>query len=827
MNIFTLMGTILVDHSKAEESISKTGKSAEGLAGKLGEGLKKAAAIGAAAMVAIGTAAAGMAVKAVSASDECHKALNTLQTKTGATNQEMKGLKGTLLSIYGNNYGESFEDVAQAIASVKQQTGLAGQELDGFTTNALALRDTFEYEVTESTRAADMMMKQFGISGEEAFNLIAQGAQNGLDKNDNLLDSINEYSVHFAQLGLDAEDMFNMFSNGAQTGVFDIDKLGDAVKEFGIRVKDGTADEAFEQLGLNAEQLKKAFVEGGEGAEKAFKQVNEALANCDDKVLQNTLGVTMYGTMWEDMGAEAVVALSDMNGEFDKTKSTMESIKEIKYDSFGEAIAGIGRQLEANVLVPLGDSIMPLLNEFANWINEHVPEIQTVIEGAVTLVTNIISTLIDIFNTYLMPILDSVYQWVMVNLPTIQGIFSTVFEVIGKVVQTLVDNFNVLLPILAGIVSGFMAFQVISTVTSLFSTLSGIVATVSAAIASAGGVTAALGAAFAAIASPIAIAVAAITGIVAILVTLYQKNEEVKNALNACWEAIKTCFNSACEFIKGIIDGFIAAFTAIWTKYGTDIQEIIKAAWDYIGQIVKTAIDLIKDIFNVFSKAFQGDWKGCWEAVKELASNLWNNITDALGKWLDLLVKAVINIGHAMLEAGKEIFNKLWEGAKNVWETIKSWLNTAKQDPINTIKGIGSSMFSAGKEIFNKLLEGVKSTWSSIQSWVDDKVNWIKDKVTFWNNSNNSMSKSSVKSHAGGINSVPYDNYFTVLHKGERVLTASENNALNSQGNDSTSGIPQININMYYPQVSNKQDIKTISRQLKQQISSGDRALGL
>ena len=117
------------------------------------------------------------------------------------------------------------------------------------------------YKRQESTRAADMMMRQFSITSEEAFNLIAHGAQNGLDKNGNLLDSINEYSVHFEQLGFDAEEMFNMFSNGAETGVFDIDKLGDAVKEFGIRAKDGsnTTVEAFELLGLNANEMQAKF----------------------------------------------------------------------------------------------------------------------------------------------------------------------------------------------------------------------------------------------------------------------------------------------------------------------------------------------------------------------------------------------------------------------------------------------------------------------------------------------------------------------------------------------------------------------------------------
>ena len=199
-----------------------------------------------------------------------------------------------------------------------------------------------------------------------------------------------------------------------------------------------------------------------------------------------------------------------------------------------------------------------------------------------------------------------------------------------------------------------------------------------------------------------------------------------------------------------------------------------------------------------------------------------------LKTWLDSLVTTIVNIGHAMLEAGKSIFTKLWDGIKAVWNNLKSWLNQVKQDPVKTITGIGSSMFNAGKQIFTKMWDGIKSVWSGIQSWVSEKVNWIKDKVTFWNNSNNSMSKSSVSgSHAGGINEVPYDGYIAELHKGERVLTASENNALNSNNNVANSVAPQINIVMNYPQVDNLKNIKTISRQLKEQIAQGDRALGL
>ena len=168
------------------------------------------------------------------------KALNTLITRTGATEDEVEKLDTAMKNVYKNNFGESMEDVAEAMATVKTNTKVSNEELEKTTERALLLRDTFDFDVNESTRSAKMLMDQFGVSSEEAFNLIAQGAQNGLDKNGDLLDTINEYSVHFKQLGYDAPTMFNMLVNGAETGTFSVDKLGDAMKEFGIRTKDSS-----------------------------------------------------------------------------------------------------------------------------------------------------------------------------------------------------------------------------------------------------------------------------------------------------------------------------------------------------------------------------------------------------------------------------------------------------------------------------------------------------------------------------------------------------------------------------------------------------------
>ena len=399
MNIFTLMGTILVDNTVANSSISETGQAADGLADKLGNGLKTAAGVVVGALTAVGTAAVGMATVAVNAADDCKKALNNLQTQTGATDEEMGGLKETLLSIYGGNYGESFEDVASAIASVKQQTNLTGKELESTAQNAIVLRDTFDWGVDEQLNAVNQLMQNFGVSSEEAFNLIAQGAQNGLNAQGDLMDIVKEYSVHFAQLGLDAEDMFNSLKSGADSGAFSMDKLGDAVKELGIKLKAGDADESLKELGLNADELKKKFNEGGEAAKIAFQEVNKALAECEDVTLRNQYATSMYGTMWEDLGVKATFALSNINGEFDSTLDTMQKIDSIKYDSFSEAIAGIKREIEVGLIIPFGEKLLPYLNEFANWFQENKDQIISGLSGVLDEVVNGIEFLINNLET--------------------------------------------------------------------------------------------------------------------------------------------------------------------------------------------------------------------------------------------------------------------------------------------------------------------------------------------------------------------------------------------------------------------------------------------
>lgn len=329
-------------------------------------------------------AAGGVAAGAVMSFDSVESALNHIQAQTGKTNEEMDGLETVLENIYNGNYGEDMQDIANVMATVAQETKETDpSKIQQMTESLFTLKDTFGFDYAETIRANKMLMDQFSISSEEAFNLIVQGAQNGLNKNGDLLDTINEYAVHYKQQGYSAEEFFNSLENGAASGTFSVDKLGDAMKEFGIRTKDTatTTTEGFELLGLDADKMREAFAKGGESAREATQEVLEQLFSLDDEVARNQAGVDLFGTMWEDLGEEGVKALMDVSGSADLTKESMESIKDIEYDDVGNKLEVIGRKAQTEIINPLVKKSYPKIKNGIEWVSNHLDDLLPIIEG--------------------------------------------------------------------------------------------------------------------------------------------------------------------------------------------------------------------------------------------------------------------------------------------------------------------------------------------------------------------------------------------------------------------------------------------------------------
>lgn len=545
------------------------------------------------------------------------KAFSNFQAATGASTEEMKGFESAMQGVYADNFGESMEDVAAAMAEVKQQTNeIDPSNLQRLTEQALLMRDTFDMDVNESVRAANMLMKQFGIDGTQAYNLIAQGAQNGLNKNGDLLDSINEYSVHYAQQGYSAEQFFNSLLNGTKAGTFSVDKLGDAMKEFGIRTKDtaATTDEGFQLLGLDADKMREAFAKGGDSAQQATQQTLAALFSMDDQVKQNQAGVDLFGTMWEDLGIEGVKALMDTNGAISTNKDSLEQINDVKYDNITDALGGIKRKIEGE--------IMPAVNEFAPVITDGLSD-------------------------------------AMEKIPQ-------VFDAIESGVQFVKDNFPAIAVLIGGMTAAWVAFNA-ATITAKIST--------ALQTAQQWLLNAALDA------NPIGLIIIAITALVAGFMLLWNNCEGFRNFFIDMGEKIKETWNNVVEGIKNKIEEWKQKFVdlkentvnkfreikenvtekieAMKTAVTTKIEAVktkAKEIFDNIKNAIITPITTAKEKVSSIFESIKTGISSKVEAVKTKVTDIFDKVKTAITKPVETAKNTVTGI----VEKIKGIFNFKW-----------------------------------------------------------------------------------------------------------------------------------------------------------------------
>lgn len=316
----------------------------------------------------------GMVVSDISAYQQ---AVGQAKAMTGAMGEDWQNIESSIRAVYTSGFSTDMLDAAQIVGQVRQIMGDLGGDLQNVSRDAVILRDTFGIDIVESTRAAKVMMEQFGITGEQAYTLIAQLAQKGANKNGDLADTINEYSVLFSQAGFSAEQMGSLYAIGTEKGIWSIDKMGDAIKEFNIRVKDGskTTTEAFEAVGLDTDIMSHKFAKGGKSSQDAFKETIKALKAVEDPVKRNIAGVGFFGTMWEDLGEKAIFAMAETDNALNMNANTLDDISKNKLNNASAAFAQLGRTIEVQFIAPLAEKATPIIqgiNEALSGIDPSV-----------------------------------------------------------------------------------------------------------------------------------------------------------------------------------------------------------------------------------------------------------------------------------------------------------------------------------------------------------------------------------------------------------------------------------------------------------------------
>lgn len=629
-----------------------------------------------------GAMAAGLGYT-IKFADEAKGALNDFSATTGITGDNLKKFEGVMKEIYADNFGENMQDVAESMALVQKNSRLIDPaEAKKVTEYAMALRDTFGYDIQEQMRAANMLMDQFGITSDEAFNLIAQGAQDGwLDKNGDMLDSINEYSVHFKQLGLGAENMFNSLANGAYSGAFSVDKCGDAIKEFGIRVKDGTADDAFKQLGLSVDETKNAFNAGGESAKKAMQEVADALFSMQDPVAQNVLGVQMFGTMWEDLGAEGVQAITDIAGEFDKTYDAMQQINAIKYNTFGEAMQGLGRILQTSFILPIGEEALPIFTEFAQELSKGAAEAEGDVGKMADAAGEAVGGLLDGLG-------EMIPQLAQIAAQIVTGLAGAIVSNIPMLATVGAD---ILQQLITGIVG--MIPTLTQSITEIIPILANALVTLFPQIISAGA----------------QILVNLIQGITQSIPSLIQAIVDLIPAITqAIFENLPLIIDAGLNLLIALVNGMMQAQPQLIAMLPTLINTIVTNIVSMLPQIIETGIQLLNSLVS-----------GIIQAIPQLIAALPQIITSTVNTIIANLPK--------IIQTGIELLGALISGIIRAIPSLVAALPQVFKAIIDTFRGVNWA--DLGKNIIDGVIQGVKNAAGSLIQVFKDLAKQALDAV--------------------------------------------------------------------------------------------------
>ncbi|QWV87414.1 hypothetical protein KQ224_04885 [Streptococcus parasuis] len=296
----------------------------------------------------------------------------------------------------------------------------------------------------------------------------------------------------------------------------------------------------------------------------------------------------------------------------------------------------------------------------------------------------------EVVNSTAFQTLSDIFQQIADKFTTLKdnmadsGVFDNIKQVFTDIKDALLEiDFNKLVedigafiekfaPLIAGVVAGYAAFKVITAAINAWKVAMAAAQVVMLLVNNAGAIMAFV---MAGINWPIVLLVAAIAGLVAAGVWLWQNWDMVKAKATEIWGAISS-------YLSGLWEGIKTTASNVWNA----IKSTISNVWEGIKSAVSDAVNAVK---NTVSSIF--------EAVKNTVSNIWNGIKSTTSSVWEGVKSAVSNAVNGIKSTVSNVFEGVRSTVSNIWDGIKSKITGA----IDGAKNAVSNAISAIKGIMN------------------------------------------------------------------------------------------------------------------------------
>lgn len=210
------------------------------------------------------------------------------------------------------------EGLAEASRLTEQFTGLQGEQMQGFRDKVMATADVMGKDFKETLQAADTVMANFHVDGEQAMDAINKGFAAGVDVNGDFLNKIQQFAPTFHDAGISAEQMVAIISQ-TKSGIF-TDQGLEAIKQGSTRIREMSAatKQSLQSIGIDVTAMQAKLRDGTMTTFDALQQVSAQLKTMpDDSQEVGNVMADVFGRQGKFAAQEMIEGLADMSTSLD------------------------------------------------------------------------------------------------------------------------------------------------------------------------------------------------------------------------------------------------------------------------------------------------------------------------------------------------------------------------------------------------------------------------------------------------------------------------------------------------------------------------------
>ena len=313
--------------------------------------------------------------------------------------------------------------LVEATRLTQQFTGKSGDDLKAYRNQVQAVADTFDKDFKEVLIASNAVAKQFGITADEALNLIQDGFVAGADANGEFLDTLKEYPAYFKEAGISADQFVAIVAQSNKAGIFS-DKGVDAIKEANLRLREMTTAtaEALDAIGISSVQVQEDLQSGAKTTFQVMQEVSQKLNELpESSAAVGTAIADIFGGAGEDAGLQYLQTLKDISLNLDDVKSKAGILGELQE-----------KQLQSQL--ELQNALAGLFDMTGGNFETLQTRVKIFVNGALTGlikgVINLVNYVVDFYNNSLL--LRVAWQGIVLG-------FKNAFDTIGNIFQYFID----------------------------------------------------------------------------------------------------------------------------------------------------------------------------------------------------------------------------------------------------------------------------------------------------------------------------------------------------------------------------------------------------